>query len=138
LADQESSTWRGEIVDPLNFPPPIDDPAFERLMAQLAQPVLNAQTVNLNGRQGQAQHGVDVSVLLPDDTYAGIQCKLTTKALTIATVKEEIAKAQDYKPTLSRFIVATTAPSDAPLQQASCPSSPSSSKCGTGARSTSC
>jgi hypothetical protein len=101
----------------LNFPPPVDASAFERLVAELAKPVLNAVSANLNGRQGQAQQGVDVSALLPDDTHIGIQCKLTTKSLTLWTVETEITKARAYKPTLSKFIVATTAPSDGPLQE---------------------
>jgi hypothetical protein len=101
----------------LDFPPPSDEQAFERLLEELAAPVLNARTVELNGRRGQSQQGVDVSACLNDGTLVGIQCKLTGKALTLATVAEEIANARAYKPTLDRFIVATTARSDARLQE---------------------
>ncbi|MFZ5848874.1 MAG: hypothetical protein ACOYX5_15990 [Actinomycetota bacterium] len=101
----------------LNFPPPSDEQAFERLVEELATPVLNARTVELNGRKGQSQQGVDVSASLYDGTQVGIQCKLTGKALKVATVTEEIAKARSYRPPLDRFIVATTARSDARLQE---------------------
>lgn len=101
----------------LDFPPPSDEQAFERLIEELATPVLNATAVQLNGRRGQSQEGVDVSVSLDDGSLVGIQCKLTRKALALATVKAEIANARAYKPTLDRFIVATTARSDARLQE---------------------
>jgi hypothetical protein len=102
----------------LNFPPPTDHQEFERLVADVAGPVLGTPLVSLNGRTGQAQAGVDVSVTGTDGTHIGVQCKLTTAGLPVATVREEVAKARDYRPLLSRFIIATTARSDAPLQQA--------------------
>lgn len=102
----------------LNFPPPTDHQEFERLVADIAGPVLGTPRVNLNGRSGQAQAGVDVSVIATDGTHIGVQCKLTTAGLPVATVEEEVSKARSYQPGLSRFIIATTARSDASLQQA--------------------
>lgn len=102
----------------INFPPPADEQAFERLVAELAAPVLNARGAELNGRRGQAQQGVDVNIELHTDELVGIQCKLTTKALTLAVVKAEVAQARNYQPALDRFIVATTSRSDARLQEA--------------------
>jgi len=101
----------------LDFPPPTDEQAFERLIEQLATPVLNARSVELNGRRGQAQQGVDVSVQANNGSRIGVQCKLTGKALTLSTVTAEVEKARTYKPTLDRFIVATTSRSDARLQE---------------------
>lgn len=101
----------------LNFPPPTDHQEFERLVGEIADPALRASHVNLNGRTGQAQQGVDVSVLTNDGRHVGIQCKLTNSGLSLGTVKAEIQKARGYKPALDRFIVATTAPSDARLQE---------------------
>ncbi len=96
------------------FPPPKDPEEFERIVEQIAGPLLRSQQVNLNGRRGQAQHGVDVSVTT-DAGEVGIQCKLTAN-LKIGTVKEEVEKAKEYVPKLAHLIVATTAPSDAVLQ----------------------
>ncbi len=97
------------------FPPPKDPEEFERIVEQLAGPVLRSQQVNLNGRRGQGQDGVDVSVTT-DAGEVGIQCKLTG-SLRIDTVKDEVEKAKKYVPQLTHFIVATTSPSDAVLQK---------------------
>ena len=81
--------------------------------------MLNARSVELNGRRGQAQQGVDVSVERHTGrAEVGIQCKLTIKALTLAVVKAEVAQASKYQPALAQFIVATTSRSDARLQEA--------------------
>lgn len=101
----------------IDFPPPSDEQAFERLIEELARPVLNGNTVELNGRRGQTQHGVDVSVTLHTGEHVGIQCKLTTKSLSLATVTAEVANARGYLPSLDKLIVATTARSDARLQE---------------------
>lgn len=58
------------------FPPPKDPEEFERIVEQIAGPMLRSHQVNLNGRRGQGQHGVDVSVTT-DAGEVGIQCKLT-------------------------------------------------------------
>ena len=101
----------------LNFPPPTDHQEFERLVADIAGPVLHTPHVQLNGRSGQAQAGVDVSVTTRDGALVGIQCKLTEKSLTLGTVSAEIEKARGYLPPLSRLIIATTARADVLLQQ---------------------
>lgn len=122
----------------IDFPPPSDEQAFERLIEELAKPVLNGQTVELNGRRGQSQQGVDVSVSLYTGEQVGIQCKLTTKSLSLSTVTSEVANARGYKPELDKFIVATTARSDARLQEQvrAFPRSDSPSRSGAGTRST--
>lgn len=101
----------------LNFPPPADHQEFERLVADIAEPVLHTPNVHLNGRVGQSQAGVDISVTTVDGAQVGIQCKLTTGSLAMATVRQEIVKARGYSPPLDRFIVATTARSDSALQR---------------------
>lgn len=102
----------------LSFPPPTDHQEFERLICDLAGPIFRTRNVNLNGRSGQAQHGVDVSVLAADGRNVGIQCKLTGNQLSVSTVQDEIAKATTYTPPLDEFILATSAPADAPLEAA--------------------
>ncbi|WNG56520.1 hypothetical protein F0U59_18475 [Archangium gephyra] len=101
----------------LNFPPPTDDAAFERLVEELAAPALKGISSSLYGRKGQGQQGVDVVVELGDGSFVGIQCKSTIHNLSIAVVTAEIDKAKKFSPKLSRFIVATTTPRDAVLQQ---------------------
>ena len=102
----------------LSFPPPTDHQEFERLIAEIARTHWWASLVSANGRAGQAQNGVDVNVTTTDQRFIGIQCKLTTKTLSIGTVEKEIGQARNYKPELNEFIVATTAKSDAGLLEA--------------------
>jgi hypothetical protein len=77
------------------------------------------QSPNLqgNGRDGQPQCGVDIHG--PDHLgrFVGVQCKLRETRLTDRTIAEEISKAEDFRPTLSAYYFATTAPSDAVLQR---------------------
>jgi hypothetical protein len=107
-------TTPGELMTFFNFPPPKESEEFERLVEQIAGPMLRSQIINLNGRRGQAQQGVDISVTTADREI-GIQCKVTEK-LKIDSVQAEVTKAISYTPKLDHFIVATTAPSDAGLQ----------------------
>lgn len=88
------------------------------MICDLAGPIFHTRNVNLNGRSGQAQQGVDISILAGDGQNVGIQCKVVNKQLTVAKVKEEVTNATAYTPALDEFIVATTAPADAPLEAA--------------------
>ncbi len=75
-----------------------------------------------NGRQGQAQNGVDI-VGAVDGTgaYGGVQCKGKDQAyglaLTVEELREEVTKAIGFIPPLKQFILATTAPNDAKIQK---------------------
>lgn len=73
------------------------------------------------GRSGQAQQGVDISgqPYWLNGGYAGIQCKRYAKgALKINDVEKEIAKAEEFKPPLQEYTIATTDRRDAGLQEA--------------------
>jgi tetratricopeptide (TPR) repeat protein len=75
-----------------------------------------------NGRQGQAQAGVDVF----GHNHAqggglwGVQCKLkhsaTGSKLSQPEIEAELAKADSFEPKLDHWIMATTSPNDAALQ----------------------
>jgi len=72
------------------------------------------------GRSGQPQQGVDIygrpSRL--GGQYAGIQCKRYEAGnLNRKTVEAEIAKAEQFQPPLAEYLIATTEPRDAPLQE---------------------
>jgi len=55
------------------------------------------------------------------DLWAGVQCKgkdvYTHKDLTEKEVKTEVEKAKSFKPRLSQFIIATTGPKDAKVEE---------------------
>jgi tetratricopeptide (TPR) repeat protein len=73
------------------------------------------------GVSGQAQQGVDIygQPARLGGAYAGVQCKRCAEArLTRANVEEEVAKAERFSPLLAEYVIATTEPRDAKLQQA--------------------
>lgn len=94
---------------------------FENLMWDLLRCDWQDPNASRNGRQGQPQHGVDIyGQRNGEGGYIGVQCKLHGRnaRLTLAEVKEEIHKAEGFKPPLKEFVIATTAPRDAKLQEA--------------------
>ena len=103
------------------IPKPSDEGAFERCNEVLWRCVLKDPTAHLHGRRGQRQHGVDI-VGCRDVVHhqiVGIQCRLKGegRALHESEVREEVSKALAFRPLLSEFIIATTAPDDAELQR---------------------
>lgn len=93
---------------------------FEDLCYILWKFIWQDRHTQKNGRQGQAQHGVDIyGVPHGSSYYEGVQCKgknadLKSK-LTIAEIKEELTKAKKFKPKIKHLVFATTSFSDAPL-----------------------
>lgn len=103
------------------FLPPVQSPQdFESLCLDLWRDIWGDPNAQKNGRSGQAQAGVDVFGV-SGSKQMGVQCKqkdaLTWKKPTIAELEEEVEKAKTFVPALSTFILATTGPRDAQLQQ---------------------
>lgn len=106
------------------IPPPKDWPAFERLCRDLWAEVWCDQNAQLNGRQGQPQHGVDVSGR-PNcgKSWAGVQCKdkgdYKPKGAKLSPheIYTEVDKAKHFEPSLSEFTIATTASKDAAVEE---------------------
>lgn len=96
---------------------------FEKLSKLLWGEVWGCpDTIKRNGRQGQAQNGVDVYAYIEDkNCYYGIQCKgkddYTNVQLTEAEIDGEIAKVKNFTPPLERFIFATTANKNAKIEE---------------------
>ena len=103
----------------MQIPKPLDEHDFERKCTVLFECVLGDPAIDRFGRRGQAQYGVDILGLRDGniDQIVGIQCKLKGqgKKLTENEVKNEVEKARLFKPPLSEYIIATTAPKDAKL-----------------------
>jgi hypothetical protein len=72
------------------------------------------------GRAGQSQHGVDIAACSRDGEWTGIQCKLKTDLLGSVLTKSELIdehkKSRKFKPSLSKFYIATTCARDKQLQ----------------------
>lgn len=95
---------------------------FETLCKKLWGEIWNCPEIKKNGRQGQAQHGVDVyGIPKGESEYYGIQCKgksdYVNSSLTLKEVEEEISKAEQFEPPLKKFYFTTTASKDAELEK---------------------
>jgi len=80
--------------------------------------ILQDQNLQLVGRKGQSQQGVDL-IGRRDGTlnWIGIQCKVRTGGhLTREEVREDATKAKDFNPKLSELVFATTARRDQKIQ----------------------
>jgi hypothetical protein len=99
---------------------------FESLCKKLWGEIWNCPEIQKNGRLGQDQSGVDVfGMPNNEDSYYGIQCKGKTEyndeqynhpQFTEKEINEEIKKAKNFKPSLKKFYLATTALNDAKIQ----------------------
>jgi tetratricopeptide (TPR) repeat protein len=103
--------------------PPKDWQAFERKSRLLFELSLRDPHTQNNGRTGQPQHGVDIfgrrgGAVGP---YVGVQCKGKDrdygKPVTERELRDEVKKSEDFRPPLREFILATTAPDDAKIQE---------------------
>jgi tetratricopeptide (TPR) repeat protein len=94
---------------------------FQTHICILFKCILNDPNATTHGSEGQRQQGVDVygSREGQGKHWVGVQCKLKgdTKRVTRAELENEIAEAKKFKPALADFIVVTTAPDDAKIQE---------------------
>tara|TARA_R110002050_G_scaffold157576_1_gene286187 strand:- start:419 stop:4906 length:4488 start_codon:yes stop_codon:yes gene_type:complete len=93
---------------------------FERFCHTLWGELLQDPNIQLNGRTGQEQHGVDVYGYSKDGIFNCIQCKGKDgnlgKEVTEKELRDEVKKAKNFIPKPDIFILATTAPNDAKIQ----------------------
>lgn len=93
---------------------------FESLCLLLWREEWKSEDIKKNGRNGQAQKGVDICGHRDgENDYSGIQCKCKpgNKALTQAEIDEEIDNAKEFKPDLKRLVFATTADKDVAIEE---------------------
>ncbi|WP_458068300.1 hypothetical protein [Rhodanobacter sp. BL-MT-08] len=69
-----------------------------------------------HGRLGQKQDGVDIYGIDSLQNLVGVQCKNTTKAISVDVIESECLKAESFNPALSVLYIATTADRDANIQ----------------------
>lgn len=102
------------------IPPPKNWQDFESLCWDLWRRIWNDPGTQKNGRLGQSQCGVDVSGQC-NGSWCGVQAKgkdnFADKRVTVAELTAEVRKAQQFKPALRDFILATTGPKDAVVEQ---------------------
>jgi len=99
------------------FPIPKSWDEFEDISADIIKKIWKSDYVTRNGRSGQKQNGVDIfgKPSKFNGDYCGVQCK--NKNMTFAEVKEEITKAENFKPPLKEFIFTIGSERDIKLQE---------------------
>jgi tetratricopeptide (TPR) repeat protein len=106
--------------DTEQWPAPNDAVAFESLCLDLWKNIWGDSNAQKNGRNGHPQAGVDIFGS-SGDRWNGVQCKKKDGALrsklTERELRSEVENAKSFTPTLSSFIVATTAARDPRLQE---------------------
>ena len=107
----------------VSIPKPKDRQAFERDARLLFEHSLNDPHTQNNGRGGQPQHGVDIFGRRNGlGGYVGVQCKGKDadygSNVTERELRSEVEKSVGFQPPISEFILITTAPDDAAIQQA--------------------
>jgi tetratricopeptide (TPR) repeat protein len=109
-------------INDIQFPPPKSWDTLEAMLRDLLRAEWQDFHAQRYGRRGQSQQGVDVfgrPIATPG--WAGVQCKnkdLRLRArLTVKELRQEVHKAKSFVPPLTQFIIATTAPRDARIQE---------------------
>jgi hypothetical protein len=104
----------------VDFPPPQRWQDFEDLTVEVVRAVYSDPGTQGHGRTGQAQAGVDVYCHeFGDGRIIGIQCKRRSSSsqkpgavVTDLQFRKEVKKAENFKPDLKYFIIATTGSRD--------------------------
>ncbi len=112
-------TWRSSGPDREWLPPPVEPAAFESLCFDLFREIWNDPGAQRYGRSGQADAGVDVFGKHLG-RQMGVQCKLRDglrSRVMVRELEDEVEKALRFRPPLDSFILATTGPSDAGVQE---------------------
>lgn len=97
-----------------------DEDRFEDLCLALWKKHLADPSMLKNGRRGQRQAGVDFFGRRDGTAnWVGVQCKVKAPGtkLTKAEIDREVAQALSFNPKLNEFVLATTAPRDAKVQE---------------------
>jgi hypothetical protein len=102
----------------VGLPKPKDWQDFERKTRQLFASVLSDPNVQMHGRSGQPQHGVDIWGYRNNERSraVGIQCKRVDDRISAAELEAEVEKAKCFDPPITEFFLVTTASRDAKLQ----------------------
>jgi len=107
---------------PLTLRRPSNWQDFETLCKVLWGEIWNCPEIKKNGRNGQAQHGIDISGNpFGGNDYYGIQCKgkneYTNNQFTEKEITKEIENAKNFKPPLKKLYFATTAEKDVKIEE---------------------
>ena len=93
---------------------------FEKLCLELLRRDWSCQTLDLYGRPGQGQHGIDIIDTSGTRPLRAIQCKYVAphRVLRATELHAEVAKAKAFRPKLGEYWILTTSKDDTGLRDA--------------------
>ncbi|WP_342070403.1 hypothetical protein [Yoonia algicola] len=103
-------------ITEMELPKPKNWQEFEHMVCDAMAQRWRSSGLQMYGRPGQTQNGVDING--PDEIgrQVGIQCKRYEDVPSIKLILTEIANAEKFTPKLSTLYIATTADYDSTLQ----------------------
>lgn len=105
-------------ITEMELPKPKNWQEFERMACDAMAQRWKSADLQIYGRSGQTQDGVDIYGADDIGRRVGIQCKRYEEAPSVKLIQAEIANAEKFTQKLSTLYIATTADYDAPLQSA--------------------
>lgn len=96
---------------PQRFPIPTNDDDFEQLCLQLLRHYWSRPGLEIFGKRGERQFGIDILDVAGETPIYAAQCKLKEehKNLPPAEIQEEVDKAKQFIPPLGKYGILTTA-----------------------------
>lgn len=104
----------------ISIPKITDGEKFEYLCRDIYRNDTTYELVELNGRRGQTQQGVDVYAREKvSGDWIGIQCKCRAKGkqLTKVDIETEVSKAKGFNPAITTLSIYTTCDRDVKVQE---------------------
>ncbi len=101
------------------FSIPTNDDVFEEMCLQLLRSYWSRPRLELFGKRGERQFGIDILDLGGEAPIYAAQCKLKEehKTLPPADIQEEVDKAKKFTPPLGKYAILTTAKVSAQAQR---------------------
>jgi hypothetical protein len=101
----------------MKIPPPKSWEEFEEITLDSCKIRWENPDLQMHGRQGQAQCGVDIYGANHIFKNIGVQCKNYEFELSLKLIKEEIKKAESFTPKIEMFYIAVTTKTDVNIQR---------------------
>ena len=87
----------------MKIPPPKSWEEFEEITLDACKIKWENPDLQMHGRQGQAQCGVDIYGANHIFKNIGVQCKNYESELSLSLIKDEIRKAETFTPKIEMF-----------------------------------
>jgi len=104
----------------IDIPKIENDTILEDLIKDIFEADIPYENVNINGRPGQKQDGIDVYArLIESGKWIGVQCKVrsTNRAFSKEELLLEVNQAKKFNPKISEYYLYTTLSRDATTQE---------------------